>query len=81
MYRSSIGWLYVDPSDPDGASSGLSFPSLVSCNNLFTIEQGNIRHVTGHLSDVLNQIVRNEGEMAEINKLLRLGGKNITDIG
>ena len=37
----------------------------------------------GHmsLSDVLNQIVRNEGEMAEINKLLRLGGKNITDIG
>ena len=47
--------LYVDPSDPDGASSGLSFPSLVSCNNLFTIEQRNIQQVIGHLSDTLKQ--------------------------
>ena len=32
----------VDPNHPDGASSGLNFASLVSCNNLFTIEQSNI---------------------------------------
>jgi mRNA interferase MazF len=47
--------LYVDPNDPDGASSGLSFPSLVSCNNLFTVEQASIQHVIGHLSDALKQ--------------------------
>jgi mRNA interferase MazF len=45
--------LFVDPGDPDGASSGLSFPSLVVCNNLFTVEQTAILHVIGHLSDVL----------------------------
>ena len=47
--------LYVDPGDPDGASSGLSYPSLVSCNNLFTVEQDSIQQVMGHLSDVLKQ--------------------------
>jgi mRNA interferase MazF len=47
--------LNVDPNDPDGASSGLSFPSLVSCNNLFTIEQASILHVLGHFSDPLKQ--------------------------
>jgi mRNA interferase MazF len=47
--------LYVDPTHPDGASSGLSFPSLVSCNNLFTVEQDSIQQVLGHLSDVLRQ--------------------------
>jgi mRNA interferase MazF len=45
--------LYVDPADADGISSGLSFRSLVSCNNLFTIEQDSILRVIGHLSDVL----------------------------
>jgi mRNA interferase MazF len=45
--------LFVDPSDPDGASWGLSFPSLVVCNNLFTVEQAAVQHVIGHLSDVL----------------------------
>ena len=45
--------LFVDPLDPDGTSSGLSFPSLVSCYNLFTIEQSSILHVIGHLSDTL----------------------------
>ncbi len=47
--------LLVDPADPAGASSGLSFPSLVSCNNLFTIEQDSILQVIGHLSDPLKQ--------------------------
>src|SRR5262245_65151136 len=45
--------VFVDPLDPSGASSGLSFPSLVSCYNLFTIEQTSIVHVIGHLSDAL----------------------------
>ena len=45
--------LYVDPANPDGTSAGLSFPSLVSCNNLFTIEQASILRVIGSLSAVL----------------------------
>jgi mRNA interferase MazF len=45
--------LFVDPKHPDGASSGLIWPSLVSCNNLATIEQGDILRTLGHLSDVL----------------------------
>jgi mRNA interferase MazF len=47
--------LFIDPGTPDGASSGLSFPSLVSCNNLFTIDQDRIIRVLGNLSDVLKQ--------------------------
>ena len=53
--RGEPSHLFIDPSDPNGVSSGLSFPSLVSCNNLFTIEQASILHVIGHLSDVLKQ--------------------------
>src|SRR5262245_2687864 len=47
--------LLVDPGTPGGASSGLHAPSLVSCNNLFTVEQDNILRTIGHLSDVLKQ--------------------------
>ncbi len=47
--------LYVDPNAADGASSGLSFPSLVSCNNLFTVDQDSIQHIIGHLSGTLKQ--------------------------
>jgi mRNA interferase MazF len=47
--------LFIDPSHPDGADSGLSFPSLASCYNLFTIEQHAIMQVIGHLSGVLMQ--------------------------
>jgi mRNA interferase MazF len=47
--------LFVDPNTPEGSSSGLSFPSLVSCNNLFTIAQNSIQRVIGHLSDQLKQ--------------------------
>jgi len=47
--------LFIDPSDPNGASSGLHFPSLVSCNNLFTAEQANIIQTIGHLSDSLKR--------------------------
>jgi mRNA interferase MazF len=53
--RGDPSHLYVDPHDPVGASSGLSFPSLVSCYNVFTIEQASIIHVIGHLSDALKR--------------------------
>jgi mRNA interferase MazF len=42
--------LLIDPATPDGSSSGLHGPSLVSCNNLFTIEQGGIIRTIGSLS-------------------------------
>ncbi len=45
--------LFVDPATSDGASSGLRVPSLVSCNNLFTVDQEDILRTLGHLSDVL----------------------------
>lgn len=47
--------LLVDPGAPEGARSGLSGPSLASCNNLFTIEQDRIEQVIGHLTDQLIQ--------------------------
>jgi mRNA interferase MazF len=47
--------LLIDPSTPEGASSGLQGPSLVSCNNLYTLEQNCIQKTLGHLSDVLKQ--------------------------
>ena len=53
--RGDPSHLFIDPSNPEGASSGLRFPSLVSCNNLFTIEQDSILQVIGHLSDTLQQ--------------------------
>jgi mRNA interferase MazF len=51
--RGDPSHLYVDPNTPDGASSGLAFPSLTSCNNLFTVEQASVIQVIGHLSDAL----------------------------
>ncbi len=53
--RGDAAHLFIDPADPDGASSGLSFPSLVSCNNLFTLDQVRVIRTLGHLSDVLKQ--------------------------
>jgi mRNA interferase MazF len=47
--------LFVDPNAPDGASSGLRAQSLVSCNNVFTLDQEDIVKTLGHLSDVLTQ--------------------------
>ena len=46
---------FVDPADPVGASSGLRFPSLISCNNLFTVEQSAIIQTLGHWSDGLKR--------------------------
>lgn len=54
--------LLIDPTTPDGASSGLKVPSLVSCNNLFTLEQTEVLRSIGHLSIVL---------MARLNDCLK----------
>jgi mRNA-degrading endonuclease toxin of MazEF toxin-antitoxin module len=43
--------LFIDPAAEP--SSGLRYPSLVSCNNLLTVEHTDIRQTIGHLSDVL----------------------------
>jgi mRNA-degrading endonuclease toxin of MazEF toxin-antitoxin module len=53
--RGDASHLYVDPGSSEGASSGLSGPSLASCFNLFTVEQTSIEQVIGHLSDFLKQ--------------------------
>jgi mRNA-degrading endonuclease toxin of MazEF toxin-antitoxin module len=45
----------VDPSTPDGTSSGLATPSAVKCENLFTVSQADIRMTLGRLSDPLKQ--------------------------
>jgi mRNA interferase MazF len=46
---------FVDPNAPEGASSGLRAASLVSCINLFTIDQDDIVKSLGRLSDLLQQ--------------------------
>jgi mRNA interferase MazF len=51
--RGDPSHLFIDPAvEP---STGLRYPSLVSCNNLLTAEQADIRQTIGHLSDVLKQ--------------------------
>lgn len=43
--------LLIDPSTPDGASSGLSYVSVVKCENISTIRQVDIVDTIGRLSD------------------------------
>lgn len=43
----------IDPSTPEGASSGLLHPSAVKCENLMTVPQDDIVNTVGHLSDEL----------------------------
>jgi mRNA-degrading endonuclease toxin of MazEF toxin-antitoxin module len=45
----------IDPATPEGASSGLTYPSAVKCENIATIPQSDILDTVGHLSDVLKQ--------------------------
>jgi len=40
----------IDPSTPDGASSGLHGPSVVVGVNLYTVEQADILKTLGHIS-------------------------------
>jgi len=47
----------IDPNAPDGTGSGLLLPSVVSCENLATIEQQLVVRRIGRLSDtVMRQI-------------------------
>ena len=45
----------IDPTTPEGKSSGLKFSSAVRCQNLSTVAQGDIHATVGHLSDALKQ--------------------------
>ena len=42
--------LLVDPTTPDGSGSGLRGPSLVSFNNVYTVQQSAILRTLGRLS-------------------------------
>lgn len=41
--------LLIDPSTPDGAGSGLHMPSVVTCENILTVEISLIHKVIGRL--------------------------------
>jgi mRNA-degrading endonuclease toxin of MazEF toxin-antitoxin module len=56
--------LFVDPSDADGASSGLTGPALACWYNLFTAEQDRIAQVIGSFSDALRQKLNSCAESA-----------------
>ncbi|MBI3618588.1 type II toxin-antitoxin system PemK/MazF family toxin [Candidatus Peregrinibacteria bacterium] len=43
----------IDPTTPDGQTSGLQHTSAVKTENLFTIDQQDILRTIGHLPDVL----------------------------
>ncbi|MCI0465349.1 MAG: type II toxin-antitoxin system PemK/MazF family toxin [Gemmataceae bacterium] len=45
----------VDPSTPEGASSGLSQPSAVKGENLYTVSQARLKRTLGQLSAPLKQ--------------------------
>jgi mRNA-degrading endonuclease toxin of MazEF toxin-antitoxin module len=45
--------LLIDPSTPEGASSGLAHASALKCEYLFTLTQDDILKTVGHLSDIL----------------------------
>jgi mRNA-degrading endonuclease toxin of MazEF toxin-antitoxin module len=45
----------INPSAPEGSSSGLSYPSAVKNENLLTVSQSDILRTVGHLSDPLKQ--------------------------
>ena len=49
--------VFVDPSAPEGISSGLHAKSAVKCSNLFTVEQQDVIKTIGMLSSLLmNQV-------------------------
>ncbi len=43
----------IDPATPEGMSSGLTAPTAVKCENLFTVSQSRVRRTLGRLSDPL----------------------------
>ena len=49
--------LLIDPTSPEGQSSGLLHPSAVTCENLFTLHQQRVLRVIGRLnSDLMAQV-------------------------
>lgn len=60
--RGDPAHLFVDPSTSDGDLSGLRAPSLVSCINLFTIDQKDIIKTLGCLHFILE---------AELNECIK----------
>ena len=47
--------LLVDPTTPEGASSGLTMPSAIKCEHLAVVTQSEVIDIIGHLSDPLKQ--------------------------
>src|SRR3954454_21237027 len=45
--------LLIDPSTPDGPSSGLNYASAVKCSNLYTVDQRHILAMIGSLAPAL----------------------------
>jgi len=52
-YASEPTQVLIDPTTPEGQTSGLHGPSVVKCNNLFTVRQHDIQRVIGQLSGTL----------------------------
>ena len=49
--------LLIDPAKPEGQSSGLLYPSVLTCENLATIDQSLVLRSIGQLSPTLMQAV------------------------
>src|SRR5262249_15438515 len=45
----------IEPSRPEGTSSGLTYASAVKCENLMTVPQSDIVKTVGHLSTPMKQ--------------------------
>ncbi len=45
--------LFIDPQSPEAVGCGLKQASVVSCENIFTVEQDSIDRKIGHLSAAL----------------------------
>jgi mRNA interferase MazF len=49
--------LLIDPATPEGQASGLSHPSVVKCENLFTVRQQDILRTLGSLpASMMNRV-------------------------
>ncbi len=49
--------LFIDPATPEGHATGLLRPSVVTCENLATIEQKLVQRAIGSLPPVLVQAI------------------------
>ncbi len=45
--------LLIDPTTPEGSSSGLHGQSVVKCCNLFTVAQSDIQRIIGRVSEAM----------------------------